>query len=242
MTVIGNSLSVPKDSTYSNEISPGNTVGQSTVSLSDISSLLQEVFQKMRDTLQKQNVSQSINSFKLAKSAIDKKHKSTDEAMKASLITAGVGGGGAILGGLIGMVPTIAKGVGKLSGKIQKQDLGAIKALYRNNPEQALKEAKGNFAATSLLRGERWNEAFSALSPAVSGLATSAGGLAAADPTHEASRLQTAADYLKDSQSVYDKQRDNDVNNMHMFSQKITETSRSLAELHAATMNALNWK
>ncbi|KML17788.1 hypothetical protein VL10_24140 [Leclercia adecarboxylata] len=73
-------------------------------------------------------------------------------------------------------------------------------------------------------------------------LGTAGGGLGSMGVTQAASVNQVAADYISDSKSIYDKQSDIDSNTMRSFSQKITDTTRSLTDLHNAMLSATSWK
>ncbi|MGL5968950.1 MAG: hypothetical protein ACRCZ6_17655 [Kluyvera sp.] len=248
MTVVNSTTSPSVSSTLPTKAVENNAQGQSQISLSDIASLLQEVFQKMRDVLQKQNVSQSVNSFKLAKSAVDKKHDSADKTSEATMLNAKFALAGGAVGGGLGLMPGLVKGAGRLAGGKNAEELTKIKNNYlekgfsESEALEKLNEVKNKGAQKAYDFGEKSKEYGLALGPTLPGLLNGVGAMQGAAPTREASRLQTASEYLKDSQSVYDKQRDNDGNNMRQFSQKITDTARALADMHGGMVNALNWK
>lgn len=250
MTVINtpSSSSSSVSAMWSAKEAKNNSSGQSQINLSDIASLLQEVFQKMRDVLQKQNVSQSINSFKIARSAVEHKQKSAEKTSDATMLNAKFALAGGIVGGGLGLAPGLVKGAGRLGGGKNAEELASMKKDYLTSglsegaAQELLDLNKNNWAQKAYDLGEKSKEYGLALGPTLPGVLNGVGAMQSAAPTREASRLQTAADYLKDSQSVYDKQRDNDSNNMRQFSQKITDTARTLADMHGGMVNALNWK
>jgi hypothetical protein len=225
MTTINHFSSTPASSLTSVKAASNPSAGNAQISINDISTLLQEVYQKMRNILQKQNVTQSINSFNIAKKAVEKKHESADKTRDAAMINANFALAGGCLGGGLGLVPSLAKGMGKGINYFSKA-------------------AEGGSGTAAFLKkfGEKTQEPAMALAPTLPGVFSGIGAMQSAEPSREASNLQTTSDYLKDSHSSYDRQRDNDMNSMRMFSQKITEVSRALADVHGATVNALTWK
>jgi len=66
--------------------------------ISDIEMLFQQVMQKMRETGNKLATSQSINGFKMQKSAVEQKRHAAGETKTAGLINAGFAMGGGVLG------------------------------------------------------------------------------------------------------------------------------------------------
>jgi len=208
--------------------------GSAEINISDLTMLLQEVFQKMRDSLQKQSVSQSINSFELAKSSVSKKRDSADKNCDANFKNSMVSMGGGLLGGIVGM-GSAAKSAHinhKANRIVQPDELASAFEIRKYEKEvAALNQSASN-----------WSGLGAGLGPASSQLMTAVGTASTQSITKDASMTQIQADYIKDSLNAYDKQRDNDANNMRMFSQKITDVTRSLTDLHGATLSALNWK
>lgn len=225
-----------------------NVIRKSEINLSDLSSLLLEVNQKLRDTMQKRNNAQSINSFKLAENSVEKKRESADKTMEATKLNSIFSIVGGTVGGGLGLLPGITKGMGKLGGGKSAEELAIIKNRRENSGMnevhvQKLTDMDKCKVAQKLYDfGERSKAAGMALAPTLPGLINGIGGAETAGATREASRLQTAADFINSSQSSYDRHRENDVNDARQFSQKITDTARLIADIHGGTVNALNWK
>ncbi|MCT4700513.1 hypothetical protein MUA02_01145 [Enterobacteriaceae bacterium H20N1] len=151
-----------------------------------------------------------------------------------------------------------------LRDTLQKRSVSQMQNSYQmavksvENKQQAASETKeatlinslagglGGFVGGGLglggLKGGNWDIVGKAGVAAVPALGTAIGNLVSMGNTQAASRLQIGADYINDSKNIYDKQSDVDGNNMRMFSQKITDTTRSLTDLYGAMLNAASWK
>lgn len=208
--------------------------GKAEVNLGDLTILLQEIFQKMRNILQEQSVSQSINSFELAKTSIAKKRQSADKNYEANFKNSMVSMGAGILGGFIGTGTTIISArINSKANKIALADKAASTIDIRKC-EQLVSKLNQNAA--------NWSALGAGLAPASTQLMTAVGNASTQSISKDGSIKQIEADYIKESQNTYDKQREYDVNNMRVFSQKITDVTRTLTDLHGATLSALNWK
>lgn len=283
------------------------------LNLNDIMVLLQQVFQKMRNTMQDLGIAQNQNSFKMAKNAVEKKHEAREDTKHAAMVSSIAGIAGSSVGFAVGGVAQLRPGPsghlsidkaeslnkkidnliadnpldtqlkrlieqdkdalyltpGRLelnptSGRLMKGEAmdglhKKVDEIYKGLTESDCqhtkldkwvqgkhKEINGISDSLNKLHPDTYKSRLRDLSPgimqATPGLGNALGGVATVSDTANATSSQIAGDYIKDSQASYDKQRDVDSNNMRMYSQKITETTRSLTELYGAMVNATNWK
>lgn len=102
--------------------------------------LMQELFQKLRNTLQDQTVKQSINSFNIIKSSVEKKQEAANKNQTAGIVSAVVGGAG----GLLSIGATFS--AGKLPGITKRKPDG----MMSDNQLAKMQSKIDDFAKPSL--------------------------------------------------------------------------------------------
>lgn len=80
------------------------------------------------------------------------------------------------------------------------------------------------------------------MAQALPGVSTAVGGAMASGHTQSASSQQVTAEYIKDSQNIYDRQRGVDADNLRTTLQKFIDNMRSLVDLYGARINAASMK
>ncbi|MRT05906.1 hypothetical protein [Ewingella americana] len=135
----GEDMNVAPGSSPSAFTSPANA-------LMDIQSMLDKVsllFKSLRDQTQDRQVSQRSNSFKMIEAKLEQKKKANDAEAKAGFLSAGLGLGGAVVGGGFGV-----KGV-----KNSAQGITG-KSTLTSQLFPKLTEASGGIAETQIRQSE----------------------------------------------------------------------------------------